>query len=98
MKISVEMPNVSACQVTECAYNRDQNCHARAITVGDGVKPGCDTFFVSASHVQKNAETAGVGACKVSGCRYNDDLECQAAAIEVGFLGDSVDCLTYTPK
>lgn len=98
MKITVEMPNVAECQVSECAYNRDQACHARAITVGDGVKPGCDTYYKTGSHVRKATELAGVGACKVSGCQYNDDFECQAANIQVGFVGDSVDCLTFASR
>lgn len=97
MKITLDIPNVSDCQVTECAYNRDQACHARAITIGNGVTPGCDTFFKTDSHVNNISSQAGVGACKVSGCRYNDDLECQASNIQVGFSGDSVHCLTYTP-
>ncbi|SCZ52093.1 DUF1540 domain-containing protein [Thiohalomonas denitrificans] len=98
MKITVEMPNVSECQVSECVYNLEQACHARAITVGDGVKPGCDTYFKAGSHVKRASEIAGVGACKVNGCQYNDDFECQAANIQVGFAGDSIDCLTFSPR
>ena len=98
MNIRVEMPNVSGCQASECAYNRNQECYARAITVGDGIEPGCDTFFKTGDHVHRSTGTAGVGACKVSGCRHNDDLECQASGIEVGFRGDKVDCLTFSPR
>ncbi len=97
MKIKVEIPVVSACQVSECSYNRSNACHAGAITIGDGIKPGCDTFFRSNRHVSKSSE-AGVGACKVSGCIYNDDFECSADGIEVGFAADSINCLTFSPR
>jgi hypothetical protein len=40
---TIEMPDVDGCDATECAYNMKGDCHARAITVGDGVHPGCDT-------------------------------------------------------
>lgn len=96
MKITIEMPNVSGCQVTECGYNRDKACHARAITIGDGVHPGCDTYFSPGQHVQNTIQRAGVGACKVTGCRYNSDFECGADNIQVGFAGDAINCLTYT--
>jgi len=38
--ITIETPLVSECSVTECAYNLNSDCHARAITIGDGVHPG----------------------------------------------------------
>ena len=96
MNISIDMPQVRACAITDCAYNVDKSCHARAITIGDGVHPGCDTAFLDAPlHTQDTNRIAGVGACKVSGCRYNDDLECDAESIEVGFVGKGINCLTY---
>jgi hypothetical protein len=98
MKITIEMPQVSACEVTECAYNVERGCHARAITIGDDVHPGCDTFFTSTKHASHYKKTAGVGACKVSGCTFNEEFECMADAIEVGFQGGDINCLTYTPR
>jgi hypothetical protein len=99
-QISIEMPLVEACSATECAYNTGRCCHARAITVGDGVHPGCDTYFGSAgaSHTKAIQRTAGVGACKVSGCRHNDDFECMAEHITVGSMSDAVSCLTYSHR
>lgn len=94
---TTEMPDVAACDATECTYNQNGNCHARAITVGDGVTPGCDTFFTSGEHIRRTA-SAGVGACKVKVCKFNDDFECQANAIRVGHRGDLVQCLTFTRR
>lgn len=95
MEMTIEMPQVSACSATECAYNVNDQCHARAITVGDGTHPGCDTFIGSDRHTRDSQRTAGVGACKVTGCSHNDDFECMADSIDVGIRGGSVDCLTY---
>lgn len=97
MKMTLEMPLVDHCSITQCAYNRDQTCHARAITVGNGVHPGCDTFFDNHEHIHETARTAGVGACKVSGCSYNEDLECNAGRITVGRNLDEIACITYSP-
>lgn len=94
---TIEMPDVAACDVKDCAYNKDDACHARAITVGHGVHPGCDTFFVSPEHIRRK-EKAGVGACKVSSCKHNDDFECQANAIRVGRREENVECLTFDPR
>jgi len=96
MKISIDMPHVQSCSISDCAYNVSNRCHARAITIGDGVNPGCDTAFLNAPlHTQDKRQIAGVGACKVSGCRYNDDLECNADSIEVGFVDKRINCLKY---
>ncbi|WP_175580231.1 DUF1540 domain-containing protein [Kineobactrum sediminis] len=92
--IAVEMPRVKGCQVSECVYNLESACNARAITVGDGATPNCDTFYVASRHA-RNRNTAGVGACKVTGCRFNDDYECQADEISVGSVESSAMCRTY---
>lgn len=98
MHITVEMPGVQACDATSCAYNVNQNCSARAITIGEGLHAACDTFFVAPRHANGNAHHAGVGACKVSGCRHNADFECSAEAIHVGVHGSHADCTTYAPR
>ena len=59
MHITVELPAVSGCSATECAYNVDRNCHARAITIGDGLHPGCDTYFKTSTHTQDRDRHAG---------------------------------------
>ena len=42
---AIEMPEVSRCDASVCAYNSENGCRARAITIGDGAFPGCDTFL-----------------------------------------------------
>lgn len=92
----MEMPKVSDCSVTDCAYNKAKECHALAITVGeDPDEPVCDTFFASSTHGGIKEAAAGVGACKAADCQYNEDYECTAAAIQVGYQGDQPDCLTF---
>jgi len=89
------MPKVSSCEISQCAYNMDNQCHAMAITVGDGAHPACDTFCPSVSKGGAMDMTAGVGACKVAGCVHNVSLECQADCICVGYKGAEADCLTF---
>lgn len=98
MRITLEMSDVQACDVRSCAYNVEERCHARAITVGDGIHPACDTFFESDRHTRDASHTAGVGACKVASCRYNSDLECAADTIHVGFHDNHADCMTFAPR
>jgi hypothetical protein len=97
MKVSIEMPKVAECDVSDCAYNIQNACHARAITVGDGANAMCDTFFKSSSHTKGNF-SAGVGACKVSACSFNSDFECQADDIAVSVEGGQAMCMTCSPK
>ena len=95
MIIATDMPEVAKCVVSQCAYNANDACHARAITIGEGSDPDCDTFFDNASHTS-SSRTAGVGACKIDDCSHNRDFECTADSIQVGSKGSSVNCLTYT--
>jgi hypothetical protein len=93
----MEMPNVQQCEVQECCYNVDRQCHALAINVGENV-PRCDTFTTTCSQKSGDFGASGrVGACKVGVCRYNMNLECQANGITVGRGSDPADCLTFEP-
>ena len=91
----MEMPKISTCDVSECAYNKDNCCHALAITIGDPAGPKCDTFCASTVKGGDMMATGSVGACKCSRCNYNMDLECQASSISVGYRQNEVDCLTF---
>jgi hypothetical protein len=91
----MEMPQILACDATECAYNQNQKCHALAITVGDGDRAQCDTFWKAASKGGILSIIGGVGACRATNCRFNQDLECSARSINVGHQGTEVDCLTF---
>ena len=94
MKLNVLVPEVESCAVTRCGYNVDESCRARAITVGDGEHPACDTFLPRDDHARGPGH-AGVGACKVEVCRHNRDLECSADAIRVGDHDGHADCKTF---
>jgi hypothetical protein len=96
MKFVIDMPDVASCAVRQCAYNQEGTCHAKAITIGDGTHPGCDTFMRSRRHTTEPPQ-AGVGACKVEACRHNRDLECSASAIRVDRRGGNPCCVTYEP-
>ncbi len=91
----MEMSKVMKCEVSDCAYNMDDCCHAMAITIGDSMNPRCDTFCQSSIKGGDASCMAGVGACKVSSCTYNDNLECGAPGISVGYKGQDPDCLTF---
>ncbi len=93
--ITLEMPIVSKCMVTECVYNTDSSCHARAITIGNSVSPGCDTYMAGMRHTKAANLTAGIGACKTVGCRFNSDLECMAESIQVGKVKNKAHCITF---
>jgi len=95
MEITLEMPMIGSCNVSQCTYNLNSACHAKAITIGDGQTPGCDTYMHGSKHVRNTSLCAGVGACKVSGCHHNTDFECGAERIEVASLGGGVFCTTY---
>ena len=95
MRLTIEMPPVDACAATGCAYNVERRCHARAITIGDGVHPACDTFIPGDQHVADGPTSAGVGACKVEACRHNQDLECHASEISLEMHGQHADCATF---
>lgn len=95
MKMTIDMPYVNTCTVSECGYNMDEKCHARAITIGDGIHPGCDTAFLGTNQQTHEHNMAGVGACKVTGCDFNNDLECNAEKITVSVENGSIQCMTF---
>lgn len=95
MKMTFSMPVVTTCMIRDCAYNLDETCNARAITIGNGVHPGCDTFFSNTTHTHEINEVTGVGACKVISCRHNSEFECSADHIDVGHDKSGISCLTY---
>ncbi|MHA7839283.1 MAG: DUF1540 domain-containing protein [bacterium] len=98
MEITIETAEVTECAARSCAYNREGGCHARAITIGDGVHPMCDTFLpTDGSHCRASSAPSGVGACKVASCQHNEDFECQAERIALGAHSDHADCITFAP-
>lgn len=96
MKVTMDMPAVKSCSVEECVFNHKKICSTRAITVGDGETPQCDTYFVDHRHA-KQSHLAGVGACKVTSCRFNKDYGCLADNIIVGHVRSMANCQTFVP-
>ena len=92
------MPKISKCDVTSCAYNTNNVCHAMTIAIGDSGHPRCDTFYGKKTEAVDLSIHGGVGACKTSACRYNKGLECTAQEIVVGTGPDGTDCLTYQSR
>jgi hypothetical protein len=94
--MTMKIPKVLDCSISDCAYNSQKACHAMAITIGEAPSdPICDTYFHSDVHGGIKDMTANVGACKTSACTYNHDFECTAADIHVGMKGRQPDCLTF---
>lgn len=83
-----QIPAVSNCQVTNCAFN-DHGCNAFAMTMGD---KGCVTFIELGVRGGLNDIHAKVGACQRADCTHNHNLECGASAIDVA---GNADCLMY---
>lgn len=94
-KFNLEMALISQCDVVNCTFNINKSCQAKAITVGDGSFPGCDTYLNLNIHCREKDHPAGVGACKVANCAHNDDFECIAQSVSVGVVGKKVQCLSF---
>jgi len=99
MKVmTIEMPYVAKCTVSECAFNVSDACHAKAITVGNGLHAGCDTFLGAPGHTRAKERTAGIGACKSTSCKHNEDFECVTDHIMVARAGAEVNCVTFVRR
>ncbi len=90
------MPKIMDCDMMDCVYNRDDECHAMAITIGDQ-SPICDTCMRGSKKGGVMDMTAGVGACKVESCKFNRSLECSSKGIHVGQHTDHAECETFSP-
>ena len=88
-----DMPPVAKCDVNNCFFNRNNNCHAPAINIG-GDKPICDTFIAEGHHINRS-DMAMVGACHVRDCRWNKDMLCNAQGITVSLKSGEADCVTF---
>lgn len=95
------LPKVKVCDVTECCYNRNKECHAGAIQVGDAGPtnhPACDTFTQGGNKCGVDRDSGNIGACKVQVCTFNNNLECNAPNIHVGHHSGHADCMTFRPR
>ena len=91
MTTTLEMPHVTDCTATSCAYNHD-GCHAYAVNID--ASAACGTFL---SLNQKGGldVVAQVGACQRQDCVFNTDLACRAPSITVGSTSADAGCLSY---
>ncbi len=93
----MDMPKIKDCEVPECSYNMDSQCHAIAITVGDGSAAHCDTFFKIDRKGGIKGLIGGVGACKMANCRFNRDLGCSVdSGIVVSLQDGHAECISFT--
>lgn len=87
----LEMPHVSDCTATSCAYNHD-GCHAFAVNINASAACGTFLFLNEKGGLDVVAQ---VGACQRQDCVHNEALECRAASISVGSTDANADCLSY---
>lgn len=86
---------VLTCTVTQCSYNKTEECHAPNIEVGED-HPACDTY--TTQPVQDAKKEAMVAQCHVSECTFNNDQDCHARGITVAMHSGHADCYTYRPE
>lgn len=86
---------VLSCGVTECAYNRNKECHAPSISIGSG-HAICDTFTHTGS--PQESSMPSVAACQIQDCQFNQNLGCQAPGITVWNHEQHADCVTFLPS
>lgn len=97
--MTMQMPEVNRCEVQECSYNRNGECHALAITIGDtNTNALCDTFLRAGQKGGDMDATGKVGACKADACKHNHDLECSAPGITVGSESGKAKCKTFSMR
>lgn len=95
--MSMKMPKINKCDMRDCSYNKNDQCHALAITVG-GNHPMCDTYLHASARGGDIESIGSVGACKVDSCKFNKSLECSAGQISVGLHGNHADCKTFIQR
>mgnify|MGYP002685762751 CR=1 FL=1 len=91
------VPEVKKCTVKQCFYNRGEECHAHAITVGSD-QPICETFANGSSNTDRQG-AGEVGACHVTKCTFNNNMYCHACDdIQVDMTSGKAMCTTYRPR
>lgn len=90
-------PEISKCEMLDCAFNGKSICHALAINVGDEHQQ-CDTFAAAKQKAGSSAVHGGVGACKVVRCALNENMLCGAGNIVIEKHGSHGDCKMFTER
>ena len=95
-----QMSQITACDQTDCSYNKHNACHTMAITVGGPEEEcaTCDTYLQETQRGGVDDLTGGVGACKVDECKFNASFECNAQSIKVAPHEGHPDCMTFQSK
>lgn len=96
--MAMKTSHVKGCDVSNCSYNQNSQCHTMAITIGEGSDPMCDTFVEMDMKGGDMSTMADVGACKMANCQFNDHLECSSDSVQIGMKGSQPDCLTFSMK
>ena len=92
------MPLVSMCDVEECAFNRNQTCHALVITIDDERTrcAVCGIYVKTNRKAEVMDATGRVGVCNAQGCIYNSGFECTAYYISIGLHEGHADCKKFS--
>lgn len=99
IKTCMDIPRIQKCEASECAYNKEMECHAVAITVGNSSSALCDTFLNRSRKGGVAGLTGGVGACKMDSCRHNSELECTIdPGINVAFKANQARCSSFSRR
>lgn len=86
---------VSACAVTDCAYNVD-GCRAYAVSVNTASE--CSTYIPRADKAGMPEVNTQVGACQRASCIHNMDLECVAMKVQFASVDGVAECLSYVRR
>ena len=83
---------VLTCLAEDCSYNRDAECCAPKIEIGDD-HPKCDMY--TTSQVSTTAGEPAISQCMVSQCHFNSDSECGASGVTMTTHSGHADCATF---
>ena len=92
----MDMTQILKCDMSTCAYNRNDICHTPGINVGPHAE--CNTYTHGSSKGGSPEAKGGIGACLASECRFNEQLECRASNINVASHDRHADCETFQAR
>lgn len=91
---TLELTEIGSCNVSSCAFNANNGCQAKAVTIGETSSAACGTFYVGTASVAASGST-GVATCKAVSCKHNRNLTCGAEAIVVANAATGPVCQTF---
>jgi hypothetical protein len=87
------MTQISKCNMSTCAYNKDDSCHTLGINIGPHAE--CNTYVHASNRGGFPEVKGGIGACTASSCKFNHKLECQALKVDIIVDAKHADCQTF---